>query len=262
MDAPARSSARIRIRVNGLDHRLVDQAAAEIAGQAARTGARVNGPLPLPSRIEVGRAADQEEIRRHHRLVEVIGANPQTIETMRRLNLPAGVDITVVLPDEPAAPAPDGPPAKRNRRHDNRVAAVQFLLAWETQRHADLVTALFDFFQGREPGRDYFAFAEELVHGVIRDLAPIDEIVARYARNWAFGRIARVDLAILRLAVHELMRRTDIPPVVSINEAVDIAKKFSTADSGKFVNGILDKVKSEILRPARTAKDATETSPA
>ena len=55
----------------------------------------------------------------------------------------------------------------------------------------------------------------------------------------------------MRLAIYEMLHREDIPPVVSINEAVDIAKKFSTQDSGKFVNGILDKVKSELMRPAR-----------
>ena len=62
MDAPTATSARIRIRIHGLDHRLVDQSAGEIAAQAARTGARVNGPLPLPSRVEVGRASCRERV--------------------------------------------------------------------------------------------------------------------------------------------------------------------------------------------------------
>jgi N utilization substance protein B len=63
-----------------------------------------------------------------------------------------------------------------------------------------------------------------------------------------------VDRNVLRLAIYEMYFREDIPPVVSINEAVDIAKKFSTADSGKFVNGILDKIKGELMRPARIVK--------
>ena len=66
--------------------------------------------------------------------------------------------------------------------------------------------------------------------------------------------MAIVDRNILRLAIFEMLSRDDIPPVVSINEAVDIAKKFSTQDSGKFVNGILDKIRSELLRPARIVK--------
>jgi hypothetical protein len=63
-----------------------------------------------------------------------------------------------------------------------------------------------------------------------------------------------VDRNIMRLAIYEMLHREDIPPVVSINEAVDIAKKFSTEDSGKFVNGILDKVRGEILRPRAQRK--------
>ena len=74
--------------------------------------------------------------------------------------------------------------------------------------------------------------------------------------------MAAVDRNILRLAIYEMLHRDDIPPVVSINEAVDIAKKFSTQDSGKFVNGILDKVKGELMRPARDRemKDANSWS--
>ena len=86
------------------------------------------------------------------------------------------------------------------------------------------------------------------------DLALVDEIIGKYAKNWAFGRIARVDLAILRIAIFELMRRTDIPPVVSINEAVDIAKEFSTEESKRFVNGILDSYKEELGRDPRKAE--------
>jgi N utilization substance protein B len=67
--------------------------------------------------------------------------------------------------------------------------------------------------------------------------------------------MAVVDRNILRIAIYEMLHREDIPPVVSINEAVDIAKKYSTEDSGGFVNGILDKIRTEILRPARIVKD-------
>ncbi len=148
----------------------------------------------------------------------------------------------------------DSPPAPRKRRHDNRVAAMQFLYSWEVQRHGDMVTSLFDFFQDRDQPRDYYSFAEELIHGVIRDLALIDEVIAKYAKNWTFSRIARVDLAILRVAIFELMRRTDIPPVVSINEAIDIAKEFSTEESRRFVNGILDSYKEELPRDPRKSE--------
>ena len=154
----------------------------------------------------------------------------------------------------PSSDSPETTPVKRNRRRDNRVAAMQFLYSWEIQRHGDMVTGLFDFFQNREQPREYYSFAEELIQGVIRDLALIDEVIAKYTQNWAFSRIARVDLAILRIAIFELMRRTDIPPVVSINEAIDIAKEYSTEESKRFVNGILDSYKEELRHDPRRAE--------
>ena len=97
-------------------------------------------------------------------------------------------------------------------------------------------------------------FAEPMIRGAIEHRAAIDEQIKKYAANWELHRIAAVDRSILRLAIYEMLYRDDIPPIVSINEAVDIAKKFSTQDSGKFVNGILDKIRGEILRPARIVK--------
>jgi len=97
-------------------------------------------------------------------------------------------------------------------------------------------------------------FAEPLIRGVLQFRAEIDECIKKHTQNWDFNRIAVVDRNVMRLAIFEMLHRDDIPPVVSINEAVDIAKKFSTQDSGKFVNGILDKVRGELLRPARIVK--------
>ena len=97
-------------------------------------------------------------------------------------------------------------------------------------------------------------FAEPLIRGVLEQRDAIDEHIKKHCKNWDFHRIAAVDRNIMRLAIFEMLHREDIPPVVSINEAVDIAKKFSTQDSGKFVNGILDKVKGELMRPARIVK--------
>src|SRR5215831_16965043 len=95
-------------------------------------------------------------------------------------------------------------------------------------------------------------FAEPMIRGAIEHRDAIDAQIKKYAKNWELHRIAAVDRNILRLAIYEMLYRDDIPPIVSINEAVDIAKKFSTQDSGKFVNGILEKVKSELMRPARS----------
>ena len=97
-------------------------------------------------------------------------------------------------------------------------------------------------------------FAEKLIRGVVENRDALDEQIKTHAENWDLHRIAVVDRNILRLAIFEMLHREDIPPVVSINEAVDIAKKFSTQDSGKFVNGILDRIKGKLVRPARANK--------
>jgi N utilization substance protein B len=97
-------------------------------------------------------------------------------------------------------------------------------------------------------------FADPLIRGTLEHRDAIDGHIKKHAKNWEFHRIATVDRNIMRLAIYEMLFREDIPPIVSINEAVDIAKKFSTQDSGKFVNGILDKVRSELMRPARIVK--------
>ncbi|MCS1408972.1 MAG: N utilization substance protein B [Verrucomicrobia subdivision 3 bacterium] len=95
-------------------------------------------------------------------------------------------------------------------------------------------------------------FGDPLIKGVIEHLKEIDQTIKQHAKNWDINRMAVVDRNVLRLAIYEMHHRDDIPPVVSINEAVDISKRFSTEDSGRFVNGILDRVKQDLMRPART----------
>lgn len=130
---------------------------------------------------------------------------------------------------------------------------MQYIYAWSINRPKDLVEDLSVFFEGLEEERDYYNFAEELVHGMIENSEDIDDKIISLAKNWDFGRIAKIDLAILRLAVYELLFRKDIPPVVTINEAIDLSKEFSTAESRRFINGILDRLKGELDRPSRTA---------
>lgn len=85
-------------------------------------------------------------------------------------------------------------------------------------------------------------FADKLVRGVAENIKKIDKIITQYATNWELGRMAVIDRNILRFAAYELLFLEDVPPKVSINEAIDIAKKYGDKDSGKFVNGILDKI--------------------
>lgn len=89
------------------------------------------------------------------------------------------------------------------------------------------------------------AFASDLVRGVITNLKVIDEYVSRYATNWQLNRMSYIDRNILRLGCFEIIFRDDIPLKVSINEAVELAKKYSSPEASKFVNGILDKIKLE-----------------
>jgi len=91
-------------------------------------------------------------------------------------------------------------------------------------------------------------FSADLVKGTVDNLAAIDEKITQFATNWQLERMAFVDRNILRLGVFELVFRPDIPPKVTINEAVELAKKFSGKEAGKFVNGILDKIKIEIKK--------------
>ncbi len=160
-------------------------------------------------------------------------------------------------------------------RREARERAVQFLFQHDLNPPDQLDEALEQFWQSQRsaviqaeegsatwgqpqelppPSTEEVAmrlFADPLIRGAIEHRAEIDAVIARHVRNWSLDRMAAVDRNVLRLAVYEMLHREDIPPVVSINEAVDIAKKFSTHDSGKFVNGILDKVKGELMRPAR-----------
>jgi N utilization substance protein B len=164
------------------------------------------------------------------------------------------------------------------KRREARERAVQFLFQHDLNPPADLAAALGHFWESQRAAaiaEDKGAanwgqpvelppstaeetaireFADPLIRGTLEHRDEADEVIKKHAKNWDLHRIAAVDRNILRLAIYEMLHRDDIPPVVSINEAVDIAKKFSTQDSGKFVNGILDHVKGELLRPARIIK--------
>ncbi len=158
------------------------------------------------------------------------------------------------MSDLPATPAPAGDVHKpANKRRANRVAAMQFLYSWETSHPKNNIEAVAEFFDAQEQPREYYGFAEQLVFGVLEHRDEVDTVIRDCAQNWSFERIARVDLAILRLAVHELLHRRDIPPIVSINEAIDLSKLYSTIESKRFVNGILDRIKGRLNRPLREA---------
>jgi len=147
------------------------------------------------------------------------------------------------------------PVKKTPQRRENRKCAIQFLYQWELNKPEQLNDALRVFIEAQDQPREYYAFTEELVHGTLEQIKEVDEEILAHAANWKFERIAKVDLAILRLAIYELLYRRDIPPIVSINEAIELGKIFSTPDSKRFINGILDQMKNKINRPLREAAD-------
>ena len=102
---------------------------------------------------------------------------------------------------------------------------------------------LADYCRCFPPGKRAYPFFERLVKGVMQYKADIDRVIEQYSSNWKVRRMACVDRNVLRLAVLELLFCPDIPAKVSINEAIDIGKKYGTSESGAFINGILDSIR-------------------
>ena len=140
-----------------------------------------------------------------------------------------------------------------SRRRRNRANAFRFLFQWELNRPDDLAEAMSTFFGQLDEPRDAYAYAEEVVQGVIKNQEKIDGRITELVDNWEFDRIAKTDLALLRVAVFEMLHRLDVPPVVVIDEALELAKAFSTERSRSFLNGVLDRVCQDLDRPAREA---------
>jgi N utilization substance protein B len=95
------------------------------------------------------------------------------------------------------------------------------------------------------------AFMERIVRGVVQHREAIDKRLTTYVQNWPLHRMGGVERNVMRLAFYELFFEEETPPVVCINEAVDLAKYFSNAEAGRFVNGVLDRAAKEVKRPAR-----------
>lgn len=138
-----------------------------------------------------------------------------------------------------------------SQRRQNRATAFRFLFQWEMNPPDDLSADLTEFL-GRLGGEeDFYSYAIELVDGVIDKIEVLDSIIRELVDNWEFSRIAKADLALLRVSLYELKYRLDIPPVVIIDETLEISKEFSSENSRKFLNGVLDKARSMMPRPAR-----------
>ena len=129
-----------------------------------------------------------------------------------------------------------------------REFALRILYQAEILRRDIKLTAenAWDDFEDKDPVvRD---FTQRLIEGVDKNLEDINAKISQYATNWQLKRMAVIDRNILRIGVFELLYADDIPPKVSINEAIELAKKYGDLESSKFTNGILDKIhKTEII---------------
>ncbi len=139
------------------------------------------------------------------------------------------------------------------KRRRSRELAIKVLFHLEFSKKDDPAVAFDLICDNFSTSKDIKTFSKELVLGVCVYIKELDNLISKASQNWRLERIARVDHSILRLAVYELLYRDDIPPKVSINEAVDLGKKFGTEESGAFINGILDKIYTSLIRESQNS---------
>ncbi len=129
-------------------------------------------------------------------------------------------------------------------RRRGRILAVQALYAWDINKQPVEGLCRFEWVdpEEREDLEEAFTFARLLLTGTLQEIEQIDELIRAQLENWDFSRVSRVELAILRVSVYALRFQSGIPPRVVIDEAIDIAKRFSGDESYRFINGVLDAI--------------------
>lgn len=139
-------------------------------------------------------------------------------------------------------------------RRKSRELAMQALFSMESSQN-DSKEMLERFCNHFAPSKKVLPFFLKLVEGVMETGSEIDAVIERYSDNWKLSRMAGVDRNILRIAVYELMYCNDIPSKVTINEAIDIGKRFGSNESGAFINGILDGIRVALEEKEAHAKE-------
>jgi N utilization substance protein B len=135
------------------------------------------------------------------------------------------------------------------KRRKARELALQLLYQLDVQGESNPEPHFAEFWSRHPVDGEVKHFTETLVRGTKTHEPKIDELIDQYAENWELDRMAVVDRNILREGIFELLWMSEVPPKVAINEALEVAKKFSTTESSRFINGILDRIHKE-LRPA------------
>jgi N utilization substance protein B len=131
------------------------------------------------------------------------------------------------------------------KRRQAREYALQILFQIDFTEKKLGRRELDEFWSDKKDNKEIRKFAEELVKGTLEKLEDIDALIEKLAENWILGRMAAVDRNILRFAAYEILYRKDIPSAVTINEALEIAKKYSSSESAPFLNGVLDRLAKE-----------------
>ena len=132
-----------------------------------------------------------------------------------------------------------------SKRRKAREVALQFLYQLELNGDDDPTPHEQEFWARHPVDANTRAFADGLVRGTKSNQGKIDQMISQFAEHWDLERMAVVDRNILRQAVYELLWTADVPPKVAINEAIEIAKKFGTKESSRFINGLLDRIHKE-----------------
>jgi N utilization substance protein B len=136
-----------------------------------------------------------------------------------------------------------------NRRRRARELTLQMLFQHEFTGERTDFKAVEDLNPSKKEDAEVRKFSEELVRGTLMHLDEIDQKIRQAAAHWKMDRMASVDRNIMRSAVYEILYRNDIPPAVTINEALEIAKKYSSAEAVSFINGLLDRIARDCKKP-------------
>jgi N utilization substance protein B len=141
------------------------------------------------------------------------------------------------------------------RRRKSREFALQVLYQLNITKQS-ATTALTQFQEKFLPNGEADEFLNRLVLGVTEHCSELDRLIERYSENWRLDRINLIERNLLRMALFELLYCEEIPPKVTINEAIDLGKKYGSEESGSFINGLLDRIQNEVVRKPIQSKSA------
>lgn len=155
-----------------------------------------------------------------------------------------------------AAGLSNGVKGSLGRRRKSRESALQVLYQLNITKE-DANKALAQFQETFSPQEETDEFLKRLVLGVLEHCRELDRLIEQHLENWRLDRINMIDRNILRMALFELLYCEEIPPKVTINEAIDLGKRYGSEESGNFINGILDRIQNEVVKKPIDTKSSS-----